>query len=337
MARTIESRLRALIGTLPILLWETGEDGTILLSEGGGLASLGYKPGELVGQSVFDLYRDFPDVLLNTRRALAGNDVATVVEVGPTTIESRLHALRDDSGKVVGTIGLGIDITQRAQHEKEIRGITRRLWSLLEEDRRRIARELHDEVGQTVTALKLELDLARMDDDPATLKRRLDHARSLAGSVVEELRRVAHDLRPSALEDLGLSTAVKALVDRFRSTSQVAATLKMPPELPSLDRDFETAIYRFVQEALTNVSRHAGARKVLVEVEQDADRLRVLVEDDGRGFVLQDALSGTRLGLAGMLERARVLGGSLTIDSTAGNGTRLNLALPMAAPEVSRA
>src|SRR5438105_4454971 len=140
MARhSIEERIRSLIQTLPVLLWEIDVEGTVVLSEGGRLAALGFKPGELLGRSVFDLYRDLPDVLHNTRRALAGDDVATITQVGETVIESRLHPLRDESGKVIGSIGFGIDITLRAQHEKELQGLTRRLWSMVEEDRRRIA------------------------------------------------------------------------------------------------------------------------------------------------------------------------------------------------------
>ena len=212
---------------------------------------------------------------------------------------------------------------------EDLRALSRRLWMVQEEERERIARELHDEAGQQMTALKLILDLARREQDFDRVRGRLGEAVELAGAVLDELRRISQDLRPGALHELGLVPALRALVVGFGARTGVGVEFEATAEVvPHPDSDAASTAFRFVQEALTNVARHAQARSVRVLLETtESGRLRVTVQDDGIGFGTESALEG-HLGLLGMRERARVLGGRLSLESAAGKGALLSLEIP---------
>ena len=318
-----------MIAGLPVYLWACDRDGIVTLSEGGGLKGLGFKPGELVGKSIWKLYADVPFILDSLRRAFAGEAQSRTAEIGGMITESRLAPVLGANGEVVSVIGFGVDVTERVRSEQALRGLSRRFWAVLEEERRRIARDLHDEAGQIMTALKLELDLARAESATNRRTRRLENASTLAGRVLEELRRVTRDLRPGALDELGLGPSLEALVSRFRDSTGLDAECRLAAPLPTLDGDAETTIFRFVQEALTNVARHARAKRADVIVEQEGSALRASVADDGVGFEPARAVDGSRLGLVGMIERARLHDGQLVIDSARGKGTRVTLQLPI--------
>lgn len=220
---------------------------------------------------------------------------------------------------------------------EELSALSRRMWSVQEEERRRIARELHDEAGQAMTALKLNLDLARKETDPERVRPRVVDAAELASDVLEELRRIARDLRPASLDDLGLVPALRGLLDGFGQRTLLEASFESEGQVPNFDADSAAATYRFVQEALSNVGRHARARWVRVRLESDDRSLRVTVEDDGCGFDAELATQQGSLGLLGLRERARVLGGRVTLDSRRGNGARVCLELPAPRPRAENA
>lgn len=215
---------------------------------------------------------------------------------------------------------------------EELSALSRRMWSVQEEERRRIARELHDEAGQAMTALKLNLDLARKETDPERVRPRVVDAAELASDVLEELRRIARDLRPASLDDLGLVPALRGLVDGFGQRTLLEASFESEGQVPNFEADAAAATYRFVQEALSNVGRHARARWVRVRLEANEASLRVSVEDDGVGFDTELATQQGSLGLLGLRERARVLGGRVTLDSRRGHGARVCLELPAPGP-----
>lgn len=194
-----------------------------------------------------------------------------------------------------------------------------------EEERARIARDLHDEANQSLTGLLLRLEAAGHDAPPA-LAAELQETKALAGQAMQELLRLARELRPAALDDHGLVVALRAQVDRFRTPSGVRARLDITPAdaLADLDDDQQLVVYRIVQESLSNVARHADARHVTVEAVRDASGPVVRVCDDGRGFT--DRRDGG-LGLDGMRERARLVGGRLDVRSRPGAGTTVELRL----------
>jgi two-component system sensor histidine kinase UhpB len=194
-----------------------------------------------------------------------------------------------------------------------------------EEERKRVSRELHDEVNQALTALLLRLEAAGQHA-PADLKPELDDTKQLANQAMEELIALARQLRPAALDDHGLAAALAAHVREYDRRGAVDANFEVESELTELPQDVELVIYRVAQEALTNAARHSGATHIDVSLGRANSSVVLEVRDDGRGFAFAEGERG--LGLSGMRERALLVDGSLEIDSRPGKGTRVRLEVP---------
>ncbi len=193
-----------------------------------------------------------------------------------------------------------------------------------EGERRRIARELHDEIGQSLTAVLLTLKQA-VDHAPDGLRDELRAVQEMVRSSLDEVREVARRLRPGVLDDLGLPSAVSALVADFKASSAVPVAGPVDPDLPSLSDEAELVIYRIAQESLTNVARHANADTVSLSLTAEQDRVLLRVVDDGRG--VGGAQEGA--GIRGMRERAILIGADLTLTQGLGGGTSVQLAVPL--------
>ncbi len=205
----------------------------------------------------------------------------------------------------------------------------RRVNETLEEEAKRIAHALHDEAGQLLASVHLALEEIA-SDLPAT-RERLQAARKLLDGIEDQLRRMSHELRPTILDDLGLAPALEFLAEGVSARSGVAVTIEAPNNR-RLPPSVETALYRIVKEALTNVVRHAHASRARIEVGRKTRSVFCSIRDDGRGFDLSEVLSrkgGRGLGLAGIGERLRTLGGSLDINSAPGKGTELLITIPV--------
>ncbi len=235
--------------------------------------------------------------------------------------------------------GVVADIEPRKRTEAEHADLLRRLGEAQENEQRRIARELHDQVGQTVTGLSLGLkSLERLLESRALdeVERHVQWLQSLAGEIGRDIHRAAVDLRPTALDDLGLREALATLLRQWTQRHDIRSDLQVLGESVRLPAAVETAIYRIVQEALTNVLKHAKAATVSVSVEQRLEEVRVIIEDDGIGFDAEaDALppaggppAKPRLGLSGIRERLSLLRGSLTLETAPGSGTTLFVRIP---------
>ena len=210
--------------------------------------------------------------------------------------------------------------------EDERRASSSRVVGQQEEERRRLARELHDEVGQRLTALLLQLR-SIIEEAPPELVARLLAAQALARDNLEEIGRLARQLRPTALDDLGLVYALHSLLDVAERTSSLDFVREIQPELAELEPAVELALYRIVQESLTNVLRHASAARIVVTARALGASLVVEIQDDGRGMLYAaDHESG---GIRGMRERAVAVGGRLRIASTPGGGTTVTLTVPV--------
>ncbi|HEX9116429.1 MAG TPA: PAS domain-containing protein, partial [Anaerolineae bacterium] len=210
--------------------------------------------------------------------------------------------------------------------------LSRRLVELQEQERRALSRDLHDTSGQNITALKLSLGaLKRENGNSAAVRARADELLRLADIVSEDLHRLAVNLRPASLDRYGLVPALVQLLTEFRKQSGLQVSFDAQGVAESAGRlpgDAETALYRIVQEALTNISRYAHAGSVAVVLQQRGDSVQVAVEDDGQGFDVQKALRSGRLGLLGMRERAEMAGGTLEIESSPGRGTTIYASVP---------
>jgi signal transduction histidine kinase len=234
---------------------------------------------------------------------------------------ARAEAQRDAMLKV-----LEKEMIVRIQAEQRLERLAQQAVSAQEEERQRVSRELHDEAGQALTALKISLELARSDLPAGSdlLYERVGEAIALTDATLEQIRLLAQGLRPPALDTVGLNAAQEGFCHDFAQRTQLSVDYA-GKELPLLPDAVGISLYRFLQEALTNVAKHADARRVRVELRQDAEAISLLVEDDGRGFdpeaVLQSQPAG--IGLLGMQERFKLLGGWLEIASRPGQGTRL--------------
>jgi two-component system, NarL family, sensor histidine kinase UhpB len=211
--------------------------------------------------------------------------------------------------------------------ESERRESARQALRVQEGERERVARELHDEVGQTLTAMMLQIE-SLAAKVPEELRDELEELRETTRAGAEDVRRIAVRLRPEALEDLGLETALMALVRSFREHSGVRVEPRIE-QLPQLSPEQELVIYRVAQEALTNIARHAHATAAAVDLVRDDGVVTLRVRDDGRG--VGDRARSSSTGIRGMRERAMLVGGRMTIVSADGRGTEVALQLPVAA------
>jgi PAS domain S-box-containing protein len=229
------------------------------------------------------------------------------------------------------------DITVRKQAEdalresqRELRQLSARVLEAREEEKAHIARELHDELGQLLTALKMDLGWVRERlPREGEVAARLNEMSGLLDRTVSATRRISADLRPLMLDDLGLADAAAWLVDDFAKRSGLACRIELPQDIPQVSKAVGTAVYRAVQESLTNIARHAGAKSAWVVMAVEDGALHVEVEDDGRGIAPEDLFKARSLGLKGMRERISFLGGALEIARAPRGGTRLRLTVPL--------
>ena len=211
---------------------------------------------------------------------------------------------------------------------RELERLSTRLLSAQEEERRRIARQLHDELGQALTVAIMDLRLAEREA-PEGLKERLRQGARLLEEAIAEVRELSHNLRPPLLDELGLAEALRALIERFAAAEGLKIELEVG-ELGRLPPEVESLVYGAAQEALTNAAKYAEASRVNIHLSRVDNHLRLEVADDGRGFDVQRTLrAGSGLGLKGARERAMLAGGRLQIESRPGAGTRLILEIPL--------
>ncbi len=239
-------------------------------------------------------------------------------------------------GRQVGGALENAGLYQRLEaRTRDLERLSARMVEQHEDERRRLARELHDETAQLFSAVKMELALLR-DAAAPDVATRLERSLGLVDAGIQSIRRVTQDLRPTLLDDLGLLPALRSLVTEFAERSGIPVEFVAPAALPPLAKDAELAVFRALQEALANVARHAGARAVRVSMVADARGAVTLeVRDDGRGLPAggepRRFERGGHMGLAGMRERIAALGGRVDLDSRPGNGVTLCVYLPAAA------
>ncbi|MDO9353431.1 MAG: sensor histidine kinase, partial [Solirubrobacteraceae bacterium] len=219
--------------------------------------------------------------------------------------------------------------------ERERRESARRALAAQEDERQRIARELHDQLGQTLTAITIQAERAAEQAEPAS-RELLDAIARSALHGVEDVRRITRELRPEALDDLGLVNALITLCTRIGAQSGVRVDRRLGGQQPELSPETELVVYRVAQESLTNAIRHAAPSVVAVELTPGPRGVRLLVRDDGLGMT-GEALHQETSGLAGMRERAMLVGGTLTLRSEPGVGTEVELDVPVHQGEPSGA
>jgi signal transduction histidine kinase/FixJ family two-component response regulator len=225
---------------------------------------------------------------------------------------------------------------ENALRRERLRTVSRQLLRAQEEERRHIARELHDEIGQSLTAAKISLQRAMDQADKDAASGFLQDSLVLIEGLLQQVRNLSLDLRPSVLDDLGLAAALRWYIDRLSQRTGIAGRLAAQPANLRLAPETETTCFRVAQEALTNVVRHARAQHVQVSLVQEDDALKLVVRDDGVGFDVAEARSravgGGSLGLLGMQERLELIGGRVVIEAGPDRGTEVQAWLPLSLP-----
>lgn len=215
--------------------------------------------------------------------------------------------------------------------EEQLRALTAHVEQVREDERTRISREIHDELGQLLTSLKIDLSWVgqRLPGDQETLRAKVRSMGALIDTTIQSVRRIAGELRPGLLDDLGLTAAIEWQVEEFQSRTGILTRLTAEPSEPEPDRKHSTALFRILQEALTNVARHARATAVRIHLKADAERFILEVIDNGKGIAPQALADRRSLGLLGMRERALLLGGEVAIVGRPGHGTTITVVLPL--------
>ena len=303
----------------------------------------GYRPEELIGRHVSEFVQpDFVDTVLQSyRRRLAGNPaserfVSHARHKDGRTVLIEIHGTRTLYKGRYAMAGIGIEATDRIRNEEELRRSREQLQQLtayttakLEDQRRLFARDVHDELGGMLTALKMDVTRVMRRVEGDELQEMTRGLLTLTQQTIAAVKRISEELRPSALDHLELPVAITRDLEAFTRRSGIAhaleaggaSTLRLSPKKAA-------AIYRIFHEALTNVARHSNARAVRVALSLAADHFVLDLRDDGCGFDLR-ATHNRSLGLLHMRERAREIGGALRIEASPGTGTRLVLTAPL--------
>ena len=340
-----EQQQRALLDNIPDMAWlkdrncrylavNTAYLDTLALPEN---AVLGKRPDEIWPAEIAEVYLRTDRAVLKSGRRRRYEESRPDSSGNPRWFETIKSPIRDQAGRIIGTVGISRDISERKAAESELirsraqlRELTNYLQSVREEERARISRELHDELGQTLTALKMELGWLkeRLPAEPVLLRSRMDRLMQIVDHSVTDLQRIATDLRPMILDELGLMSAIQWLTQSFSERSSLTIELSVDRTDIPYSKDVSTAAFRIAQEALTNIIRHSKATSARIAARHVTGELQLDISDNGCGMDLTRSRR-ERLGLIGMAERAHMLGGSVEIDSAPGRGTRICVHLPL--------
>jgi hypothetical protein len=331
-----------------VILVALDSNGKVTLINRKGCEVLGYREEEIVGQSWCD--RFLPEYLRRDtwnvfEQIVAGETQLAEFHENPVLTRSGAERMiawhnrvvTDENGRIVGTLSSGQDITERKQAEaalersyRELRELSAAMNEVREAERTRIARELHDELAQWLTALKMDVAwlASRLPGEHRQLLDRTERMKGLVDTTVGAVRRIAAALRPVMLDDLGLVAATENLLHDFSQRTGIIVSHEVGGWADELGEPLATSLYRILQEAVTNVARHAAATEVQVALRREDDDLILRVRDNGRGFDAEVAARRKSYGVLGMRERAHTLGGRARIERLETGGTLVEIVIP---------
>ncbi|MFO0751420.1 MAG: histidine kinase [Myxococcota bacterium] len=269
-----------------------------------------------------------PGVTAAARRALSGEAASASGRIGKASLELELATIRDAGGNIAGLSGIALDITQRARLTADLRRLASELIDAEDKERRRFARDLHDSIGQSLPALKLELETfaaTRAEPGIAAVASRL-------GAIHQQVRTLTFELYPAMLDDLGLLATLEHYGRKLGDEGLAVAVAEVGQRRP-LSPQRTIFVFRAARELLRNVVKHAGASEAMISLSWQPGVLRLVVADNGRGFDATTPWRGGGLGLFDLRERVAHLGGQLRIDSTPRAGTEVLVDVPLEDPE----
>ncbi|HYU98526.1 MAG TPA: PAS domain S-box protein [Pyrinomonadaceae bacterium] len=316
------------------------EDGRLLEVNAAFLRMTGFSRDEVIGRSTLELGLWDNQSQNRLMMAKARREHGAIVDF-ETKFRKKSGEIRDALLSVEliqlglgepSVLGIAQDVTERNRAEEALQSYPRQLIEAQEAERQSIARELHDQIGQVLTAIHLNLQAVWETCESSEARGLIDEGVTIVDEALGQVRNLSFELRPSLLDDLGLATALRWYTDRFtqRTGIKSATTINLPEPPARLPRELETACFRIAQEALTNVVRHARAKNVAIRLQKRNGDIRLTVKDDGRGFDAHShnlAPFTTHVGLRGMRERALALGGRLDVRSSS-RGTRISASFP---------
>ena len=349
-----QALLRAIVDSTPDLIWSVDPRAFGLMMYNRGLEdyflrrrgmqiAVGMRPEDLFPTDEYiQKWRQY------YRRALEEGPYSTVYEVyaGGLFLHLNLSLIQRD-GEVVGISVFGQDISDRVRAEAQLtaslqqqHALSAHLQTIREEERARIAREIHDELGQALTGMKMDLFWlkSRLEKQSSVTRPILNKLSGMlleSDQIINAVRRISTDLRPSILDTLGLAPAIDWLTSDFQSRYGITCQFETSLQALPFSQSFATSLFRICQEALTNVARHAGARRVTVRLTREAQDLLLTIEDDGKGIPSEQINRPETLGILGMKERARSLNGRVEFERRAAGGTCVSARFPKHFPENS--
>jgi len=328
-------------------------EGAVLFWSRGAEVMFGYTKAQAAGKIAHELLRTeflypFAEIIAELLRVghWEGDLIKTAQDGRRVVVTGRWALQWGKRGHAPRVLVINSDITERKRGEEslvlqreQLRALAERLQWVREEDRKRVARDLHDEIGQILTAIKMDMTwiIRHLPQSEVEVLARVKESIPLIDDGVKSVRAICSGLRPGVLDDLGLAAAIEWQATDFASRNGVQCQVSVPPVDLHLDGDRATATFRIFQECLTNVIRHAQAKSVRVALCQEEESILLVVEDDGIGFS-ESGLSNTlgSLGLLGMKERAQFCGGDVHISSSPGNGTTVTVRVPVDTPRAER-
>jgi PAS domain S-box-containing protein len=324
-----------------VILLALDLEGRIALINRKGCATLGREESELLGRDWFatclpprtqrELQAFFRTLLDGKLNSLENPVLTSSGE--ERMISWRNSLLRDGEGRVIGTLSSGEDVTERKQFESALRHLSGRLLHAQDEERRKVASELHDGIGTYVGGLSLALGKLRtfLDETNPEHQKVVAECRDLIQAAAGEIRSISYLLHPPTIEEMGLESTLEWLVRGFSSRSGITISLQLAPDLDRLKAETELALFRVTQEALDNVYRHSGSSTAAVRLFRESEEIVLEVTDEGRGMEPPAVGSAPEftVGISGMRERVEDLGGKFSIESVAGEGCTVRAALPL--------
>jgi len=346
------SQLAAIVDSSNDAILSKSLDGTIMSWNRGAELLYGYPAAEMIGRSISILIPpDRPKELQEIMERLKRGEVLRSYDTtrlkkngGQLDVSVTISPVQDASGQIIGASAIGHDISERRhaeaeqqrlyervmEGEKQLRHLAGYLQTAQEKERAYLAREIHDRLGQALTALKMDLAWLskRFPDGQPALKEKAASMRSLIDETVLAVRRVATELRPGLLDHLGLVAAIEWQAQEFHRRTDIVCNLELAEIKPVLEDGLATQLFRIVQEALTNIARHAQATQIKIRLTMQAETILLSIEDNGLGIHPGDITNSKSLGLLGMRERALSYGGQFHIRGQRGKGTSLEIRIP---------
>jgi PAS domain S-box-containing protein len=342
-----QERAQGYLDIAEVILLALDLEARITLINRKGCSTLGWEERDLLGRDWIDtcVPVEIRDKLRTSFHNLLGGDFSYIENpILTKSGEDRLIGwrntlLRDDEGRVIGTLSSGEDITERKRAEDELRKLSGELLRLQDEERRRISRDLHDSTGQNLVALATILSQLRAAIPAAKRKSRalLSDCLALADQCIREVRTLSFSLHPPLLDQGGIDDAIRDYVDSFAKRSGIQIELELSRSVGRMSRDIELALFRVVQEGLTNIQRHSGSQRAKIRLYRNS-HLTLEISDPGRGGSASvprgkdEPRFKAGVGIASMLERVNLIGGQLEIDST-NQGTTVRVTIPLGGNE----